>query len=57
MKKKGVTIARIYVYSDNKASLHAVEKLGFALGGKVLMHHLNVKSGHYVDDIIFHKIL
>jgi ribosomal protein S18 acetylase RimI-like enzyme len=57
MKKKGVTIARIYVYSDNKASLHAVEKLGFTLGGKVLMHHLDVKSGQYVDDLIFHKIL
>lgn len=57
MKKQGVTIARIYVYSDNNASLHAIEKLGFTLGGKVLMHHLDVKTGLYVDDIIYHKIL
>lgn len=57
MKKRGVTIARIYVYSDNKASLHVVEKLGFTLGGKVLMHHMDLKSGLYVDDIIFHKTL
>ncbi len=57
MKKKGVTIARIYVYSDNSASLHAIEKLGFTLAGKVLMHHIDLKTGLYVDDIIFHKML
>lgn len=57
MKKRGVIIARIYVYSDNSASLHAIEKLGFTLGGKVLMHHMDLKTGLYVDDIIFHKIL
>ncbi|MCD4713468.1 MAG: GNAT family N-acetyltransferase [Clostridiales bacterium] len=57
MNKRGVTIARIYVYSDNSASLHAIEKLGFTLGGKVLMHHMDLKTGLYVDDIIFHKML
>jgi ribosomal protein S18 acetylase RimI-like enzyme len=57
MKKEGVTIARIYVYSDNKASLRAVEKLGFILSGKVWMHHLDVSTNTYVDDLIFHKKL
>lgn len=57
MKEKGVVIARIYVYSNNKSSLAAVRKLGFTLGGSVLMHHYDSKAGEYVDDIIFHKIL
>jgi ribosomal protein S18 acetylase RimI-like enzyme len=57
MKHEGVNIARIYVYSDNKASLNTVKKLGFTLAGTVLRHHKDQTPGEYVDDLIFHKIL
>jgi ribosomal protein S18 acetylase RimI-like enzyme len=57
MKIEGVNIARIYVYSNNKASLNAVRKLGFVHAGTVLRHHKDQVTGEYVDDMIFHKIL
>jgi ribosomal protein S18 acetylase RimI-like enzyme len=57
MKHEGVNIARIYVYSNNEASLNAVKKLGFVHGGTVLRHHKDQCTGEYVDDLIFHKIL
>ncbi|MFL0245702.1 GNAT family N-acetyltransferase [Candidatus Clostridium stratigraminis] len=57
MKADGVNIARIYVYSDNQASLNAVKKLGFVHAGTVLRHHVSQVTGKYVDDLIFHKIL
>ncbi len=57
MKKDGVLIARAYVYSDNTASMNTVLRLGFAFAGAVHMHHYNEKTGQYVDDLIFHKIL
>lgn len=57
MKKVGVNIARIYVYSNNKASLNTVKKLGFVHAGTVLRHHKDQVTGEYVDDLIFHKIL
>lgn len=57
MKKEGVTIARIYVYSDNKASLNAVKKLNFIHAGTVLQHHKDLETGEFVDDLIFHKLL
>lgn len=57
MKAEGVSIARIYVYSDNHASLKVVKKLGFVHSGTVLMHHFDQASGEYVDDLIFHKVL
>lgn len=57
MKQRGVLIARIYVYSDNIASLNAVKKLNFDQSGIVKMHHRNLETGLYVDDHIFHKIL
>lgn len=57
MKKLGVNIARIYVYSDNTASLAAVSKLGFTHSGTVLRHHRSKDGEAYVDDLIFHKIL
>lgn len=57
MKKLGVNIARIYVYSNNQASLNAVEKLGFVHGGTVLRHHKDQSTCEYVDDLIFHKVL
>jgi ribosomal protein S18 acetylase RimI-like enzyme len=57
MKVEGVNIARIYVYSNNQASLNAVRKLGFVHAGTVLRHHKDQVTGEYVDDLIFHKIL
>ena len=57
MTHEGVNIARIYVYSDNKASLQAVSKLGFQYAGAVLRHHQCPQTGLYVDDMIYHKIL
>lgn len=57
MKQRGVLIARIYVYSDNIASLNAVKKLNFEQSGIVKMHHKDLETGLYVDDYIFHKLL
>ncbi len=57
MKQEGVNIARIYVYSNNEASLNAIRKLGFIHAGTVLRHHKDIKTGEYVDDLIFHKLL
>ena len=56
MKNQGITIARIYVYSNNESSINSVKKLDFTLAGKVSRHH-KLKSGEYVDDLIYHKIL
>lgn len=57
MKKEGVNIARIYVYSDNTSSVNAVKKMNFESAGAVLRHHKNVETGEYVNDLIFHKFL
>ena len=57
MKNEGVTIARIYVYSNNIASINAIKKLNFTHAGTVLRHHRDVSTGEYIDDLIFHKIL
>ncbi|MBM7561712.1 GNAT family N-acetyltransferase [Fusibacter tunisiensis] len=57
MKNEGVKIARIYVYSDNTASLNAVKKLGFEASGRVVMHHWDPVCKRFVDDLIFHKKL
>lgn len=57
MKKDGIKIARAYIYSDNISSINTVLRLGFTFAGSVLMHHYNDKLNHYVDDLIFHKIL
>ena len=57
IKDEGVTIARIYVYSNNSASLNAIKKLDFIHAGTVLRHHKDVTTGVYIDDLIFHKIL
>ena len=57
MKKEGVTIARIYVYSNNTSSINAIKKLDFTHAGTVLRHHKDVTTGDYIDDLIFHKIL
>lgn len=57
MKNEDITIARIYVYSDNKASINSVKKLDFLHAGSVIRHHKNLDTGEYIDDLIFHKIL
>lgn len=57
VKNEGVNIARIYVYSDNRASLNTVKKLGFVHAGTVLRHHRDMLTGEFIDDMIFHKIL
>ena len=57
MKSEGINIARIYVYSNNKASLNAIKKLDFAHAGSVLRHHKDLDTNEYVDDLIFHKVL
>lgn len=57
MKNEGVTIARIYVYSNNMASIKAIKKLDFTHAGTVLRHHKDTSTGKYIDDLIFHKIL
>lgn len=57
MKNDGINIARIYVYSNNKASLNAIRKLDFVHAGTVLRHHKDLDTGEYIDDLIFHKIL
>jgi ribosomal protein S18 acetylase RimI-like enzyme len=57
MKDEGVTIARIYVYSNNTASINAIKKLDFIHAGTVLKHHKDLITGEYIDDLIFHKIL
>lgn len=57
MKTEGVTIARIYVYSNNLASVNAVKKLDFIHAGTVLRHHKDSLTNEYIDDLIFHKVL
>lgn len=57
MKNEGVSIARIYVYSNNTASINAIKKLDFTHAGIILRHHRNFETGRYVNDLIFHKIL
>jgi ribosomal protein S18 acetylase RimI-like enzyme len=57
MKNEGVNIARIYVYSDNHASLNTVKKLGFVHAGTVLRHHKDQFTDEYINDLIFHKTL
>ncbi len=57
MRKEGVTIARIYVYSNNKASIRAIGKLSFTHAGTVVRHHKDPRTGEYHDDLIFHRIL
>ena len=54
---KGVIIVRAYIYSDNKASVKTIEKQGFTLSGRVLMHHRDTEIGHFVDDLIYHKMI
>ncbi|MCH4888249.1 GNAT family N-acetyltransferase [Acidaminobacter sp. JC074] len=57
MKSQGVLIARTKIYSWNKASIKTIEKCGFELGGRVVMHQYEPELGDYIDDLIYHKIL
>ncbi len=57
LKNYGVSIARAYVYSDNKPSINALLSAGFTISGCVHQHHKNEKTGDFVDDVIFHKVL
>ncbi len=57
MKKDGVSLARIYVYSDNLPSINTALRLGFTVSGTVYRHHYNEAAGEYVDDLIFYKLL
>ena len=57
MEHEGITIARIYVYSNNISSIKAIQKMDFTHAGTVLMHHKDRATGEFVDDLIFHKIL
>jgi ribosomal protein S18 acetylase RimI-like enzyme len=57
MKDEGITIARIYVYSNNSSSIKAIKKLDFIHAGTVLKHHKDIITGEYIDDLIFHKTL
>lgn len=57
MKKDGITIARVYIYSDNIPSINTILRLGFTFAGSVLMHHYSDMTKQFVDDLIFHKIL
>ncbi len=57
LAQEGVKIARTYVYSNNKASLNTLLACGFTISGTIHMHHFSEEAGHYVDDIIVHKIL
>ena len=57
LAKAGITIARAYVYSDNKASIRSLEKMDFILDGRVIAHHFDEKTDEYIDDLIYHKDL
>lgn len=57
LKKCGITLARAYVYSDNRPSINTLLSAGFTISGCVHQHHYNADRGEYVDDIILHKLL
>lgn len=57
LKSMGVLIARTYIYSWNTASIATIEKCGFILSGRVMMHEYDEISGAYIDDLIYYKYL
>ncbi|SET50668.1 Acetyltransferase (GNAT) family protein [Natronincola peptidivorans] len=56
-KEKNISLARAYVYSNNKASINTMLCCGFTISGSVYQHHFDAKTKTYIDDVIFHKIL
>ncbi|SHK49925.1 GNAT family N-acetyltransferase [Paramaledivibacter caminithermalis] len=57
LKEKGIKIIRAYIYSNNKSSINTILSCGFTFAGNVHMHHYDEKTGTYIDDLIFHKLL
>jgi ribosomal protein S18 acetylase RimI-like enzyme len=57
MKTSGVTVARAFVFSDNKASLNMLLAIGFSITGSIIKHHYQPKLARYVDDVILSKEL
>lgn len=57
LKEQGVSLARAYVYSNNKPSINTLLSSGFTVSGSVFQHHYNEETNEYIDDIIFHKQL
>ncbi|MCC5909328.1 MAG: GNAT family N-acetyltransferase [Clostridiaceae bacterium] len=56
-REKRITLARAYVYSDNKFSISTLLGCDFTVSGTVYQHHYDKKTGKYIDDLIFHKVL
>ncbi len=56
-KASGVTIARAFVLSDNKASLNTLLAIGFTITGSIYKHHYQPRLSMYVDDVILFKEL
>lgn len=57
LKKEGLQLVRVYIYSDNISSINTALKCGFTLSGNVYKHHYKEDKGYYVDDLIFHMEL
>lgn len=57
LKEEGVKIARTYIYSWNRASIATIEKCGFTLSGRVVMHEFDEATQTYIDDLIYYKLL
>lgn len=51
------TIARIYAYHNNRASIHAISKMIPILTRTVLGHHQDTSTGAYNEDLLYHKIM
>ncbi len=57
LKEEGILIARTYIYSWNRASIATIEKSGFTLSGRVVMHEYDEVTKTYIDDLIYYKLL
>lgn len=57
LKEEGIKIVRTKIYSWNKPSISTIEKCGFTLSGRIVMHEYDEDLEDYIDDLIYHKIL
>lgn len=57
LKEDGVLIARTYIYSWNQASIATIEKCGFTMSGRIVMHEFDELTQTYIDDLIYYKLL
>lgn len=57
LKDEGIKIVRTKIYSWNKPSISTIEKCGFTLSGRIVMHEYDEDLEDYIDDLIYHKIL